>query len=105
MNPEKVLKTSESEDEIIIVKQPNTRKAIIRSVAEIHDEVQGLCVVAKVLVSDFNLFFNPFLNAMDVTIRVQKACMHVQVTQNVYGECTKHGTALVILFFYPSHVR
>ena len=104
-NPEEVSETSESEDEIIIVEQPNTGKVKTRSVADIRDEVQGLCAVAKVWVTDFTLFSNPFLNAMDVTILVQKAWMHAQDTQNVYGECTKDCRALVIVFFYPSHVR
>ena len=104
-NPEEVSETSESEDEIIIVEQPNTGKVKTRSVADIRDEVQGLCAVAKVWVTDFTLFSNPFLNAMDVTILVQQAWMHGQDTQNVYGECTKDCTALVILFFYASHAR
>ena len=85
-NTEEVSETSESEDEIIIVEQPNTGKVKTRSVASIRDEVQGLCAVAKVWVTDFTLFCNPFLNAMDVTILVQKAWMHAQDTQNVYGE-------------------
>ena len=85
-NPEEVSETSESEDEIIIVEQPNTGKVKTRSVAGIRDEVQGLWAVANVWVTDFTLFSNPFLNAMDVTILVQKAWMHAQDTQNVYGE-------------------
>ena len=104
-NPKEVSETSESENEIIIVEQPNTGKVKTRSVAGIHDEVYGLCAVAKVWVTDFTLFSNPFLNAMDITILVQKASMHAQDTHNVYGECTKDCRALVILFFYPSHVR
>ena len=104
-NLEQVSETSESEDEIIIVEQPNTGKVKTRSVAGIRDEVQGLCAVAKVWVTDFALFSNPFLDAMDVTILVQKAWMHAQDTQNVYGECTKDCRALVIVFFYPSHAR
>ena len=104
-NPEEVSETSESEYEIIIVEQPNTGKVKTRSVAGICDEVQGLCAVEKVWVTDFTLFSNPFLNVIDVTILVQKAWMHAQDMQNVYGECTKDCRALVILFFYPSHVR
>ena len=84
-----VLETSESQDEIIIVEQPNTEKVKTRSVASIRDEVQGFCTVPKVWVTDFMLFYNRFLTRMDVTILVQKAWMHTQDTQNVYGECTK----------------
>ena len=104
-NPKEVLETSESEDEIIIVEQPNKGQVKTQSVTGIRDEVQGLCAVAKVWVTDLSLFSNPFLNMIDVTILVQKAWMHAQDTQNVYGECTKDCSALVILFFYPSHVR
>ena len=104
-NPENVSETSESQDEIIIVEQPNTGKVKTRSVSGIRDEVPGRCAVAKIWVTDFTLFSNPFQNAMDVTILVQKAWMHAQDTQNVYGECIKDCRALVILFFYPSHVR
>ena len=104
-NPKEVLETSESEDEIIIVEQPNKGQVKTQSVTGIRDEVQGLCAVAKVWVTDLSLFSNPFLNMIDVTILVQKAWMHAQDTQNVYGECTKDCRALVILFFYPSHVR
>ena len=43
-----VLETSESEDEIIIVEQPNTEKVKTQSVASIRDEVQGFCTVPKV---------------------------------------------------------
>ena len=104
-NLEQVSETSESEDEIIIVEQPNTGKVKTRSVAGIRDEVQGLCAVAKVWVTDFTLFSNCFLNAIEVTILIPKAWMHAQDTQNVYGECTKDWRALVIVFFYPSHAR
>ena len=99
------METSESEHEIIIVEQPNTGKVKTPSVVGIRDEVQGLYAVAKVCVTDFTLFSNPFLNAMDVTILVQTAWMHAQDTQNVYGECTKDWRALVIVVFYPSDVR
>ena len=75
-NLKEVSKTSESEDEIIIVEQPNKRKVTTRSVTGIRDEVQGLYAVAKVWVIDVTLFSNPFLNVMDVTILVQKAWMH-----------------------------
>ena len=104
-NSKEVSETSESEDEIIIVEQPNKGKVKTRSVTGICDEVQGLCAVAKVWVTDFTLFSNPFLNVMAVTILVQKGWMHAQDTQNVYGECAKDCRALVILFFYSSHVR
>ena len=46
------------------------RERKTRSVAGIYDEVQGLYAVAKVCVTDFTLFSNPFLNALDVTILV-----------------------------------
>ena len=61
--------------------------------------------MAKVWVTDFTLFSNCFLNAIEVTILVPKAWMHAQDTQNVYGECTKDWRALVIVVFYPSDVR
>ena len=100
------MESSEAEDNIIIiVEQPNTRKVKTPSVTGIHDVVQGLCRVAKVWVTDFTLFSNPSLNAMDITIHVQKAWMHMQDRQNVYGECTKDCRAFVILFFDPSHIR
>ena len=84
-DPEEVDRTAElsetfgsDEDEVIVVEQPKTGKKKTRSVSGVVDAWQGPCAIAKIWVTDFTLFSNPFLNAAKVNIIVHQAWRHAE---------------------------
>ena len=113
VDPEEVDRTEEvsetsgsDEDEVMVVEQPRIGKKKTRSVSSVVDALQDHCAIAKIWVTDFTLFSNPFLNAAEVNILVHQAWRHAEDKQKLYAERPKEASALVIhCSFHPSRPK
>ena len=83
------------ESSVIVVKQLTTSKRKTRSFASVPDELQGLCYIAHTWVTDFTLFGNPFLNAMDMINMVHQAWEFAQDTEQNWAKRTDECGTMV----------
>ena len=61
------------ESSVIVVKQLITSKRKMRSFISVPDELQRLCYIAHTWVTDFTLFDNPFINAINMINIIHQA--------------------------------
>jgi len=83
----------ESDDEEI--KRPQNRILRMRSFGAVGPKLQAIIQVAQKYVSDYTLFTNPFLTALDILHLVDEAWEFAQDSQQKYEEINKDSKALV----------
>ena len=67
------------------------------------DMMQDHCAIAKIWMTDFALFSNPFLNSAEVNILLHQVWRHAEDKQKVYAEHPTQASALIIHYsLHPS---